>query len=406
MSTRKRRGRRLRKRRRNTSCLIPIALVAGILIIIFACVYTGIKAHKFLTTSEFTVEACVSSEECEYDYHNSDIGFLGKASIWIFYKVTDNVNTGAVGSYEVTYDSRLPFMKDHVHSVNVVDTTPPELILNPMKDVIFSSIEEFVDPGFSAEDICDGTNLKVDKTITKSRNCLYTVTYTVSDQSGNKAQQKRQISVIKGQVALTFDDGPSNNITPQILDILANNHVEATFFILGFGPEKEAIVLRESNEGHTIGFHGFSHKYNEIYTSVDTVMSNFAILEDMVYNLTGYSSKLVRFPGGSSNTVSINYCEGIMTEAAQAVKEYGYTYFDWNVDSGDAGSARTAEDVYQNVVSGIRPGRLNVVLMHDSASKEHTLGALQDIIDYCFENDYELVKLDSSITPVTHKIAN
>lgn len=400
MSKKRRRRRRVRRR-----SFKPFLAIIGILLGI-ALVSSSIKISKFLKRDPITMEACSSYEECNYSYKNAELGFLSELSIKLFYNISDNVNFMVPGSYQVIYDSRFPFMKDYAHTVNVVDTTPPVLELNPLQSCFFESIDDFVEPGYIVEDFCDGNNLKPTVEFIHSGPCWYKIQYTVSDKSGNTTTKFRKIQVVRGSVALTFDDGPSQNVTPQILDVLAKNNVSATFFIIGFNQQKESIVLREFNEGHTIGYHGTSHEYSKVYSSLEALMDNFYTLEDKVVNLTGYSSKIIRFPGGSSNTVSFNYCNGIMTAGAKEATENGYIYFDWNVDSGDAGSAKTAEQIYQNVVSAIRPGRLNVILMHDASGKTETLNALQNIIDFCFENDYELVKLDSNSKQVTHKIAN
>lgn len=396
-------GRRVKKREINWAAF---AIITAIIAIIVAFIAIANSNSVYLRdNNQFTVEVGASSDDCEYDYKNTDLPFISKLCIPLFYKVSEDVNINCLGSYSIKYDSRLPFMTDYEHSVTVVDTTPPEISLEPLMQTVYQSTDEFVDPGYSAFDNYDG-HVEVETELTQTRPYWYTIKYTATDSSGNVAEQWREINVIRGQVALTFDDGPSLNITPEILDILARNNIPATFFILGYNKEKENLVLQEFAEGHTIGYHGMSHKYSDIYSSLEALMNNFTSLEEDVIQLTGYSSKLVRFPGGSSNTVSKNYCKGIMSDAVVAVSTAGYTYFDWNVDSGDAGLADTAEEVYQNVISGIRAGRLNVVLMHDSASKAHTLGALEDIIKFCFDNDYEFVNLTSQSKQVTHKIAN
>ncbi len=399
----RKKGRRVKEK---TFKLWPMLVTIILVILAFGAVSTAVEASQFLKNDQITIEACRSRDECEYDYRDSDLGLIAKLSITIFYKVSDNVRFRTPGTYQVNYDSRFPLMKDHIHTIYVVDTTPPELSLNPMADCTFERIEYFVDPGYYAVDICDGTDVAVSVDVVHTAPCWYTIIYTASDAAGNKSQQQRQINVVRGRVALTFDDGPSLNITPQILDVLAENDVKATFFVLGFGPEKEELILREFSEGHTIGYHGTSHDYKVVYSSLEGLIENFSTLEDKVYNLTGYTSKLIRFPGGSSNTVSISCCPGIMTAAVSEVAKEGYTYFDWNVDSGDAGSAKNSDDIYQNVVSGIRAGRFNVVLMHDAAGKANTLEALQRIIDFCLENDYQLVSLDSTSPQITHKVAN
>lgn len=211
-----------------------------------------------------------------------------------------------------------------------------------------------------------------------------------------------------GTIFLTFDDGPSLEITPQILDILSKNNIKATFFILDYSFESkyEELVIRAFNEGHSIGLHGTSHTYSTIYSSLDALIENFETLQQKVYESTGYLSHIIRFPGGSSNTVSKNYCTGIMTEAVEYFSSTDFVYFDWNVDSQDAGGATSAEEVFENVTSSIKQGRNNIVLMHDSGNKHHTLQALQQIIDWAIAEGYEFQAITEETKPVTHKIAN
>lgn len=211
-----------------------------------------------------------------------------------------------------------------------------------------------------------------------------------------------------GTIYLTFDDGPSAEITPYVLDILQAKGIHATFFIVGYEPDgvREELVQRIVEEGHSLGLHGESHTYSKIYTSIEALESNFITLQDKIYESTGLRPTIIRFPGGSSNTVSKNYCKGIMTEASTYFTEKGFTYFDWNVDSKDAGGAHTAEEVFENVTSSLKPGRRNIVLMHDSASKMHTLEALEAIIDYGLENGYEFKVITSDTESMSHPIAN
>lgn len=211
-----------------------------------------------------------------------------------------------------------------------------------------------------------------------------------------------------GTIYLTFDDGPSAEITPYILDILAAKGVHATFFIVGYEPDsvREELVMRIYDEGHSIGLHGQSHTYSKIYTSIEALEANFLTLQDSIYNTIGIRPTIIRFPGGSSNTVSKHYCKGIMTEAQTYFPAQGFTFYDWNVDSQDAGGVDTAAGVFENVTSGLRPGRRNIILMHDSASKLHTLEALEAIIDYGFENGYEFKVITPETESMAHQVAN
>lgn len=217
-----------------------------------------------------------------------------------------------------------------------------------------------------------------------------------------------QTATSTGIVCLTFDDGPSTNITPQILDTLKEKGVKATFFILDFeiGSEKEALIRRAIDEGHTIGIHGMSHEYSTVYSSSGAAVNNFAVLQQKLLDVFGYEAKYIRYPGGSSNTVSKKYSIGVVSESAEILTDLGFVYFDWNVDSDDAGSAKTSDEIYQNVVSTVYPNRTNVVLMHDASTKQETAKALGRIIDSLLESGYEIKPIDESITPVQHPISN
>lgn len=318
--------------------------------------------------------------------------------------VSGEVDTSFLGTYKLEYSF---FGKRYYKNVTVVDMVKPVFVLIGDENLEVTSIEEFVDPGFFVVDNYDKdlTNY-VETTLEQISNAEYLITYSVSDSSGNRAYTQRHIKLKMGTVYLTFDDGPSTTITPQILDILNRNGIKATFFLVGYSSEKSDIVYQEYLAGHTIGLHGYSHDYSEIYTSIDVLMENFQKMSDLVYQTTGgYNASFVRFPGGSSNTVSKKYCLGIMSLAAQKVSEVGYTYFDWNVDSGDSGGADESEEIYENVVQYLQPGD-NIVLMHDSAGHQATVDALQQIIDYCLENGYELKAIDSQTPAIHHGIAN
>lgn len=192
--------------------------------------------------------------------------------------------------------------------------------------------------------------------------------------------------------------GPSDNVTPVILDILKKNNVNATFFVLynGGGENVKNLLKREVSEGNAVAIHGYSHDYSKIYANIDALMDNYYKMENFLKE-QGIETKIIRFPGGTSNTVSKKYCEGIMTNAAKRATDEGYIYVDWNVDSDDAGGKRSADEIYNNVTSYLRYSRTNVVLMHDSTSKATTAEALQRIIDYCHQNGYDL----QTITPET-----
>ena len=226
------------------------------------------------------------------------------------------------------------------------------------------------------------------------------------ERQREKEKEKQEEESATGIIYLTFDDGPTSDSTPQILDILKKRNVKATFFVLHYDEQHEQLIKREQQEGHTIALHGYTHNYSELYQSAETCIENFEKIGNQVYQTTGEKSKIIRFPGGSSNTISKKYCKGVMTELVNRVIELGYRYFDWNVDSDDAGHAKTSQDIYNNVTSGIKPERKNVVLMHDFAGNYKTIDALDSIISWGLEQGYVFRKITDETPMVTHGVNN
>lgn len=222
----------------------------------------------------------------------------------------------------------------------------------------------------------------------------------------NKQKEKEEEERATGIIYLTFDDGPTSDSTPKILEILEKNEVKATFFVLHYSEQNEELIKREHSGGHKVALHGYTHNYSEIYTSADACMENFRKIQEQVYNTIGEKSNIIRFPGGGSNTISRKYCEGVMTELTQRVIDEGFRYFDWNVDSDDAGKAKNADDIYNNVTTGIKPGRSNVVLMHDFAKNNKTIDALDRIIAFGKENGYVFRKITDETPMIRHAVNN
>lgn len=210
----------------------------------------------------------------------------------------------------------------------------------------------------------------------------------------------------KGVIYLTFDDGPSATITPKVLDILKKEKVKATFFVLNYSKSNEKLIKRIVKEGHTIGIHGYSHEYSKIYKSKNAFLNNVYKLQDKIYKLTGVKTKFMRFPGGSSNTVSRHYSKGIMSVLTKEMLSRGFRYFDWNVSSGDAGGAKTSNDVYRNVTKNLSKKRGNMVLCHDFAGNTKTLNALSKIIKYAKKNGYKFKAIDKNTPMYAHGVNN
>lgn len=203
------------------------------------------------------------------------------------------------------------------------------------------------------------------------------------------------------RVYLTFDDGPSSS-TDRILDILDEYGVKATFFVIGrTGDEAEAAYRRIVEEGHTLAMHSYTHQYSQIYASEEAYAADLSKLRSYLYDVTGVWPKYVRFPGGSSNTVSkLN-----MQVFIHYLDRENLKYFDWNVSSGDAASngLLPPETIVSNCLSGIRARHTSIVLMHDNALKTTTVEALPLLLDALMEEpDTEILPIDDDTPTVQH----
>ena len=202
-------------------------------------------------------------------------------------------------------------------------------------------------------------------------------------------------------IYLTFDDGPGG-YTKQFLDILDKYNAKATFFVTNQFPNYQWLIGEEARRGHTVAVHSLTHNWN-IYNSVDAYKADFNAMNDIIEQQTGKRSNIFRFPGGSSNTVSRGHQRGIMTTLSQVMQSEGYQYFDWNVDSNDAGGANSTQ-IYNNVIRGIKKTSKPVILMHDI--KKTTLNALDDMLRYMTNNGYKFGTLDLNGPIVHHGINN
>lgn len=199
---------------------------------------------------------------------------------------------------------------------------------------------------------------------------------------------------ISHKVYLTFDDGPSVH-TNEILDILKEYDVKATFFVLGKeGEGSRQALKRIVEEGHSLGMHSYSHQYDDIYSSREAFAADFEKIQDYLFQVTGVTSKLYRFPGGSSNTVTnIDIHEFI-----DYLNEQNTVYFDWNIASGDAAKiSLSAETIADNATKGIESRPVSVILFHDAAGRESTVQALPVIIERILEME------NTQILPITEE---
>ena len=255
------------------------------------------------------------------------------------------------------------------------DPLAPELTLEGGEEILIPCGTVYTEPGYAATDNADGDltqEVAVEGEVIWYQPGTYEVVYTVADTFGNVTQKIRTVTVEaqpwpdvvtpNGRVIyLTFDDGPGPH-TGRLLDILRKYGVKATFFVTNSG--YDGTMWRIVNEGHSIGIHTMTHDYNTIYASEEAFFQDLLGMQDIIYRNTGVRTTLMRFPGGGSNLVS-SYNDGIMTRLTQAVQNAGFQYFDWNVDSNDAGGARKKDTVSANVIGGVQNSRVSVVLQHD-----------------------------------------
>ena len=298
-----------------------------------------------------------------------------------------------------------------VRDIVYEDKTSPVISLNGDRFNYVFLNEGYNDSGAVANDNCEGdisNKIVVSNKVNTNSVGSYEVIYTVSDSSGNTASISRTVRVSErnkvGTVYLTFDDGPQWGTTDKILDILKEEGVEATFFVTNKGPDE--LIKRMYDEGHTVALHTASHNYATVYASVDSYFNDLNSVKARVKRITGYDATIIRFPGGSSNTVSRNYSVGIMSILTKEVVNRGYKYYDWNISSGDAagGPAPTPTQIKNNVVNSLRKDRINMVLMHDI--KTYTRDALRDIIRFGKDNGYTFEKITMDTTMVKQRVNN
>lgn len=328
--------------------------------------------------------------------------------------VTGGVDSNKYGKQYLTYtvvDSSGNISQIQ-RTVVVQEFTPPELTLIGEK-VFLRAGDTYEDPGYQALDDVDG-DITMDVIISDlsalNTPGIHTLTYTAVDSSLNTTSLTRTVYVYEPQsedlrinptdkvVYLTFDDGPGP-YTEKLLDILDKYNVDVTFFVTNQNPNYQELIGDAYFRGHTIGLHTYSHVFSKVYANEDAYYNDLISMSLIVEQQTGIQPLIIRFPGGSSNSISRRFCKGIMTTLTQSVTEKGYLYCDWNVDSKDAGGARTAEEVAANVIAGMQKSNSSIVLQHDT--KLYSIEAVEEIICWGMLNGYTFLPLTES-TPMHH----
>ena len=242
-------------------------------------------------------------------------------------KAHGEVNTGVLGDYTVRYSAGFLWFSDScTRLVRVADTTPPVITLKQTPGSYTLPGLAYDEEGYTAMDNADGdltAYVSVSGSVDTGTAGDYELRYTVEDSWHNRAEAVRTVTVERqpaGTVYLTFDDGPSKH-TEDLLAILAKYDVKVTFFVVNYGYND--VIGKEFAAGHSVGVHSATHDYHTIYASEEAYFEDLQAMNDIIYKQTGQYADIIRFPGGSSNTIS-SFNPGIMTRLTQAVVERGY----------------------------------------------------------------------------------
>lgn len=300
--------------------------------------------------------------------------------------------------------------------IEYTDQIAPVLTLKGETSITMDAGIAYEEPGYTATDNIDGDiteQVEISGSVNIYHAGTYTLTYTVKDKHGNTATAQRTVVVkaIKqpatvnpdGKVIyLTFDDGPGKH-TKRLLELLDQYNAKATFFVVNTGYNMKTLLNAIVDGGHGLGIHSVSHRYEEIYASEEAFFKDLRKMQEIIKNATGKTTTMMRFPGGSSNSISKKYCPGIMTQLTKAVQDQGFQYFDWNVSSGDAGGTTDTAQVAANVIKGISGKKYAVVLQHDIHG--YSVDAVEQILIWGIQNGYTFQALTPD-SPTCHHTVN
>lgn len=359
--------------------------------------------HYTLPNQEYEEEGFQATDNYDGDITDKVLRSVSEDGKTVTYQVSDSSGNKTEVIREIAFG----------------DSDAPVLTLKGNSKITMTAGEKWKEPGYTAIDAVDGDltdRVKTSGSVNNRTAGTYVLTYTVADQFGNTATAQRTVVVKAVQkpetvnpdgdgkvIYLTFDDGPSKH-TERLLEVLDKYNVKATFFVVNTG--RLDLLDDIAAAGHAIGIHSKTHKYEKIYASEDAFFEDFYAMSDLITKYSGVKPTISRFPGGSSNSVSKKICAGIMTRLTKTVQDLGYQYFDWNIDSNDAGGTKTTEGVYQNVTNRIAKSKQSqlVVLQHDTYG--YSVDAVEQIIIWGLEHGYTFAALTESSPPCHHSVTN
>lgn len=315
------------------------------------------------------------------------------------------VMIGSVAGYITTKTSANPVSQSSLQSALSSEASPQ--ISQPAQSVISSSSQPVSSKAEVSSQVSSSSAVTPSSSALPNYSTVPQTTPPTSDAQLQKLYPNFYVAPTEkiahkdgDKVAyLTFDDGPSA-LTPKVLQVLKENDVKATFFVVGRSDEQSKKIMKQIvDEGHTIAMHTYTHSYKQIYASPEACLKDLSKLRDLIVDATGVEPQLMRFAGGSINS----YNKGFSRQITNEVTRRGYTYFDWNVSAGDAEKGATRQSIYNDTINQSLRVEKAVVLFHDSGTKHDTLAELPKIIETLKKNGYRFDKLDASVKPIIFK---
>ena len=353
---------------------------------------------------------------CTAKCKNEATGIVRPLSV----KQEGKVNPRKKGTYTITYTAnyfgqtastkRIVTVVDNLELARIASaydtfsssSTAPVIGLYGGKEMTVYDAFGFRD-GYVATDDTEGyitDRVQITGSVDPNTPGIYPLNYSVTDQDGQVTMAERLVTVKQFPVPqireldpdekiiyLTFDDGPGK-FTDQILSILDKYHVKVTFFVTSSASDKKYLdlITKEAEQGHAIGVHSYTHQYNQIYSNDQAFWDDFNAMNKVIEEKTGHKTDIMRFPGGSSNTVSMKYCPGIMTRLANEATTKGYWFFDWNVLSGDAGNTKDSAVMLERMKEGVLKNSRSIILCHDT--HEYTMNAVEPFLQWALSCGY------------------
>lgn len=407
-------------KKRNYRIIMLVCLMPAVFLLLSGCQEKdNSKAHKASAVSDATVGEAVDADGGQKNYslnlgEVSDLELAGEEIISLTSNKPDVVSVSDTGTLHALKQGKAKVtVKIKADDSAVKTVYHVKVKKRGMVYPVFSMMKgEHLDMQFSIADtdaVWESKNPRVAK-ISKTGKVTAEKTgqARLIARAGDGKKYRCDLRVtkrIKDVIYLTFDDGPNRYSTTKILDILKKNNVKATFFELKPAVKDFDLTKRVIEEGHSLALHGYQHKYEIVYKSQKVYHENLDKLRNLFFQKFGVWCTVSRFPGGSSNTRS-RYNPGIMTKLTGKLHDWGYHYFDWNVDSCDAGGARSAADTFRNFKNGILKGRGNVVLMHDYYKNDKTIDALDKMIQYGKKQGFTFLPITASTDEVHHGVNN